>query len=100
MDFTKIRRWLAPPPSPDDLYPAALMRRILERERARADRTRIPLSVITFRMDGQNSEPGIAASLGKILRSRLRTLDETGWLDEVRICAVLPATPPQGAWKV
>ena len=38
--------------------------------------------------------------LARLLRRRLRTTDEAGWLDLDRIGVVLPATPPRGAWKV
>ena len=35
--------------------------------------------------------------LARLLRRRLRTTDEAGWLDLDRIGVVLPATPPRGA---
>ena len=38
--------------------------------------------------------------LARLLRRRLRTTDEAGWLNLDSIGVVLPATPPRGAWKV
>lgn len=79
------------------LQSAEVFRKSLERERARADRTGDPLAVITFHPPA--GEPNWDLLAG-ILCERLRTTDEAGWLDDGRICTVLPGTPPEGAWKV
>lgn len=71
--------------------------RLLQRERARADRTRSPLSVLVYACP---KEPALLLPLIDVLRQRLRNTDEIGWLDDRRLCAVLPDTPALGAWKV
>ena len=38
--------------------------------------------------------------LARLLRRRLRSTDEAGWMDRQNIGVVLPATPTRGAWKV
>jgi lipopolysaccharide/colanic/teichoic acid biosynthesis glycosyltransferase len=98
--FGKLRDWLSRQGKTHELYSADRMRKILERERARADRARVPLSVIIFTTGDRQAEPLTTSWLVKILCSRLRCLDEKGWLDEQRIGVVLPGTPPEGAWKV
>lgn len=72
------------------------IRRLVDRERARSDRTGAPLSVIVF--TPPNAEA--LAQLAGFLRERLRDTDEVGWLDTGRLCAVLPDTPLAGAYKV
>jgi lipopolysaccharide/colanic/teichoic acid biosynthesis glycosyltransferase len=76
------------------------LRRILERERARADRTGDSLSLLTFTPRFPEGAFVALASLAKVLRQRLRATDEVGWLDDRRIGAVLPNTSAWGAWKV
>src|SRR5262249_59844939 len=82
------------------LHPPDELRRILERERARADRTGDSLSLLTFTPRFPEGAFVALASLAKVLRQRLRATDEVGWLDDRRIGAVLPNTSARGAWKV
>ena len=72
------------------------VRRLVDRERARADRSGGTLAVVTFAP--QSAE--VLAQLAVYLRQRLRTTDEVGRLDPQCVCAVLPDTPPAGARKV
>jgi lipopolysaccharide/colanic/teichoic acid biosynthesis glycosyltransferase len=74
----------------------AEIRRLVDRERGRADRTGCPLSVVAFM---PRSAEALAQLVG-FLRERLRNTDEVGWLDGDRVCAVLPDTPLAGAYKV
>jgi lipopolysaccharide/colanic/teichoic acid biosynthesis glycosyltransferase len=96
----RLRRWIARKrpgkglPSPADTH------RVLERERARADRTGAPLAVVAFAARSPDEDRVTMAWLVRILPGRLRCTDEAGWLDEREICAVLPGTPARGAWKV
>ncbi len=74
--------------------------RLLNRERARSDRTREEFSLLVYspRHDG---DP--AASLGclaKILSRRLRLTDDAGWIGDRQIGVLLPMTPSAGAWTV
>src|SRR5207245_2065550 len=36
----------------------------------------------------------------KLCKKRFRATDEIGWLDQHRVCAILPCTAAEGAWKV
>ena len=76
------------------------LQRILGRERTRAERTGEPLSVITFTPRLPQRRAAAVACLAQVLRARLRITDEAGWLDNQAVCAVLPATAAEGAWKV
>jgi lipopolysaccharide/colanic/teichoic acid biosynthesis glycosyltransferase len=82
------------------LRPAGEIARVLAVERARADRTGEPLSVVVFTPRTAEAEAATWALLGQALPGRLRVTDEAGWLDADRVCAVLPFTPAAGAWKV
>jgi lipopolysaccharide/colanic/teichoic acid biosynthesis glycosyltransferase len=90
----------SPDPVQDDLLPPAHFHRLLERERARADRTGERLSLVTFAARCREADAATPALVVKVLRGRLRTTDEIGWLDGRRIGVVLPNTPATGAWKV
>jgi lipopolysaccharide/colanic/teichoic acid biosynthesis glycosyltransferase len=82
------------------MHSAEQMRKVLQRERARADRTGQEVSLATFTPRSRQALPATAACLLKILKGRLRSTDELGWLDEQRICVVFPNTGPRGAWTV
>jgi lipopolysaccharide/colanic/teichoic acid biosynthesis glycosyltransferase len=79
---------------------AEQMRKVLERERARTDRSGDPFSIITFVPCATEVENATWQCLGRILQERLRSTDEVGWLDDGQLCAVLPGTAGSGAWKV
>ncbi|HLJ96389.1 MAG TPA: sugar transferase, partial [Gemmataceae bacterium] len=83
------------------LHPAVELRRILERERARADRTGDNLSLLTLVPPHAEEASATWTFLAKVLKARLRTTDEAGWLDSnCRIGVVLPNTAGPGAWKL
>src|SRR5689334_13278243 len=75
-------------------------RRVLARERARSDRSGDRFSLVAFTPRDVDSAAEMQQRLVKILRRRLRLTDEIGWLDEVKLGVVLPATPPRGAWHL
>ncbi|HUY31664.1 MAG TPA: sugar transferase [Pirellulales bacterium] len=83
-----------------DLHDVAHLRRVLERERARSDRTGDPFSFLIFTPRGKEFELATWRRLAKILKRRLRLTDDAGWLDGERIGVVLPHTPASGAWKL
>lgn len=77
-------------------------RLILERERARADRSGDKFSLVVFEFG--NSGEGNGSSLPvehltRILFKRVRMTDTVGWFDETSIGTVLPGTTGEGAWK-
>ena len=84
----------------DGLAAPDQFRKILDRERARADRTGKGLSVITFAPRCPEAVGPTLACLVTVLRARLRSTDEIGWFDQEQIGAVLTSTPTAGAWKV
>lgn len=83
-----------------EVYPPPKMAAIIERERARSDRTGTGFSLLLLRADSGRQEKSTLARVASYLKKRLRTTDELGWLDDDRLCAVLSATLPTGAWKV
>jgi len=74
-------------------------RSIIERERARADRTdhQFSLIVLDLRSPDENHQT-TNHILQKIFR-RVRRIDEIGWYDQNRIGIILPYTSAQGAQK-
>jgi len=86
--------------SPGGLLTPQQMRRTLERERARTDRSGDPFSFLVFTPADPETAPRTLARLAKILRCRLRITDEAGRLDRRRIGVMLPSTSTEGAWKV
>jgi lipopolysaccharide/colanic/teichoic acid biosynthesis glycosyltransferase len=83
--------WLLAPP---------LIKRILERERARADRTNEPLAMIVFAPATSREHDKAALELVQVLRNRIRLTDVCGWLSDNEICVVLPGTHLEGARSV
>lgn len=76
------------------------MRFVLQRERARADRMNDRFSVLVVSPQPPGNGPAELRRLTRVLKRRLRTTDEIGWLDQQRLAAVLPSTPADGAWTV
>lgn len=94
-------KWFIPKQSKQPLnsiHSAKAFRSILERERARADRTGQQLSLVIFDLGNINEDSTVQYLLHLLLR-RVRLTDEVGWFDEKKIGTILPATPAEGAWK-
>jgi lipopolysaccharide/colanic/teichoic acid biosynthesis glycosyltransferase len=96
------RNWLRSPPAGirNNLLPPERMRRVLELERARADRTETPFAVVAFGLHGRERTDGCWERLARVLKARLRFTDEVGWLEEDSLGAVLAGTGADGARKV
>src|SRR3989442_6621568 len=77
--------------------PTDKLRQILERERARADRSGDCLSLLTFVPRAPENAHAAFAFLANVLKARLRATDEAGWLDDHSIGVVLPSTTAHGA---
>ena len=74
---------------------------MLQRERCRTDRIGLPFSLLTFAARNQATADETLRCVAEVLRRRLRSTDDAGWLDEGRrLGAVLAHTPASGAWKV
>ncbi len=75
-------------------------RDILERERARAERTGQEFSLVVFDASRQNGTAlACLKDLAHALASRVRASDEVGWFSDKSIGVALPATSAEGAWK-
>src|SRR5262249_6889604 len=74
--------------------------KLLERERARADRSHDPLAVVAFASRCLTNGRADLAAIVPVLRGRIRSTDDIGWLDGRQLCAVLPGTTMEGARKV
>jgi lipopolysaccharide/colanic/teichoic acid biosynthesis glycosyltransferase len=84
----------------EGLLSRAEIKQVLDRERARAERSGEQLSLVTFAGRAGRPDAATVAALRAALRARLRVTDEAGWLDGRHVCAVLPGTGAVGAWKV
>ena len=83
-----------------ELYPKEEFKSIIEKERARADRSNHELSLVIFDLGGTDlNETYIISLIGEI-RGRIRFVDETGWYDDQRIGMILPYTSNKGAIKL
>jgi lipopolysaccharide/colanic/teichoic acid biosynthesis glycosyltransferase len=74
--------------------------RVLQRERARSDRTSEVFSLVIFAVNSHKSGAETLRQLARILHRRLRLTDDAGLWDQHKIGVVLPATPAAGAWTV
>jgi PleD family two-component response regulator len=82
-----------------EIYSEEEFRRIIEKERARADRTDHQFSLILLDLgftNGNHNKNG--RQLQKIF-SRMRRIDEVGWYDPQRIGIILPYTSERGAQR-
>ncbi len=82
-----------------EIYSEEEFRRIIEKERARADRTDHQFSLILLDLgftNGNHNKNG--HQLQKIF-SRMRRIDEVGWYDPQRIGIILPYTSERGAQR-
>ncbi len=96
--FNRKRRSL--PGALGELRSIDQLQDILDRERARADRSGIGLALLKFIQREEATAQETLACLAKILKRRLRCTDEAGWLGERQIGVVLPCTPVAGARSV
>jgi lipopolysaccharide/colanic/teichoic acid biosynthesis glycosyltransferase len=72
------------------------LRRVIDHERARADRTRQPFSLITLGWR-RRRQPEATAALVRALNERLRCTDAVGWMAEDVVAVVLVDTDAAGA---
>jgi len=80
------------------IHSSDAFRTILERERARAERTGQSFSLAVFGIDKENGTDAASLErLGYVLVQKVRICDEVGWYDGNRIGAILPGTSAEGA---
>ena len=82
-----------------EFYSEEEFRRIIDRERARADRTDHQFSLILLDFGFNNRNHNSNGRLLQKISSRIRKIDEIGWYDPRRIGIILPYTSEQGAQR-
>jgi len=82
------------------IYSAEDFYEIIERERARADRSNQCFSLVVFDVDLSDMDSTKPEHVVSVLASRMRISDEIGWFDKRRIGMILPDTLEEGAWKL
>ena len=80
-----------------EIYSEEEFRRIIDRERARADRTDHQFSLIVLDLGFTNGNHKTNKLLLQKIFSRIRRIDEIGWYDPKRIGIILPYTSERGA---
>lgn len=70
------------------------------RERVRADRSGLPLSILVIELPPGRTTSRDFSVLSERLHRRLRITDTAGYLSDGRVAVLLPDTPKDGAWKV
>jgi len=83
-----------------DLLSPLQLDRVIQRERARSDRTGDIFSLVTFTVGNSEPDSETLAHLAIYLQRRLRLTDDVGLLTSRKIGAVLPATSATNAWNV
>lgn len=74
--------------------------RIIENERARAERNDHCFSLILFDTAAIGLKPGTIGPFAQKIRHRIRQVDQIGWYDKQRIGLVLPYTSNVGACQL
>jgi hypothetical protein len=82
------------------VLPVTEMRRLMERERARSQRTGQAFSLLAFTLPGGGEGRKILPRLTAVLHKRLRSSDSVGWLEGNRIAVLLPGIPLPGARRL
>ena len=72
---------------------------VIRRERARADRQKGQFSLVMFRLIPARGRFA-TLRLSRIVLNEVRSTDEVGQYDRFTVCAILPDTAPDGAWKL
>jgi hypothetical protein len=84
----------------EEIYSMEEFKRIIEKERARADRNNHTFSLVLFDLGSSDmKKTNIIPLIGEI-KGRIRFVDETGWYDDQRIGMILPYTSNTGATKL
>ena len=83
----------------NSIHSLEAFRDLLDRERARAERTGQEISLVVFDASRQNGTAvACLRELAYALASRVRAGDEIGWFSDKSIGVALPATSAEGAW--
>ena len=82
-----------------EIYSEEEFRRIIDRERARADRTDHQFSMVVLDLGFTNGNHKTNKLLLQKIFSRIRRIDEIGWYAPQRIGIILPYTSERGAQR-
>lgn len=82
-----------------EIYFPKHLNAIIRRERARCDRLNNQFSLVMFRLVPLAGR-WATLRLSRIVLNEVRTTDEVGQYDRHTVCAILPETTPEGAWKL
>ena len=77
--------------------PKEIFRKIIDRERDRANRTGEVFSLVVFVLPDNGEKPEALALLTETLSQRMRSIDAIGWLDLQHVGILLPETNSEGA---
>ena len=83
-----------------EIYSEEEFKKIIEKERARADRNNHTFSLVIFDLGASDLKKTNIIPLFGEIKGRLRFVDETGWYDDQRIGMILPYTSNIGATKL
>ena len=83
-----------------ELYSKEEFKRIIEKERARADRNNHKFSLVIFDMNASGPKNSTTIQLIGNIWDRIRCIDEVGWYDNQQIGMILPYTSNKGATKL
>jgi lipopolysaccharide/colanic/teichoic acid biosynthesis glycosyltransferase len=82
----------------DELFlPIEVFRRIIDRERNRANRTGEVFALVVFVLPENRENQEILKLLSDALSQRIRAIDAVGWLDSQHVGTLLPETNSVGA---
>ena len=73
---------------------------MLERERARSDRSGLGFCLAVFGIDPQGKRKDSLPRIARAALRRARLTDEVGWLDAEHVCVLLPDTAAGGARRL
>jgi len=85
-------------PAIGGIHPLERFREILDRERARTDRTGARFCLVVFKLAGRKRDTyHTLYHITKLVMSRVRASDEVGWFDKTAIGAILVGAGNDGA---
>jgi len=84
----------------ETIYATGDFLRILERERARADRSGDEFSIILFNIVNSDNHDLNIKALGYLIRKRIRVYDDIGWFEKNKLGILLPDTSFDQAKKL
>jgi lipopolysaccharide/colanic/teichoic acid biosynthesis glycosyltransferase len=80
----------------DGLNPPVIFQALLRRERSRSERDGSQFALVVFDVSGTNGDGRGVRQAALRIRETMRSIDEIGWIDHVRIGVLLPVTSIEG----